>query len=110
MISEQRAFRRQPTAEELARIEASRTSLRRSALWVGAIAVVLPAVLATVVTASTLLTFPGSRLELLLGLLLGYVAIFAVFTGGMLLNETGHVLGSSRRLERDATGGFDVVR
>jgi hypothetical protein len=110
MIAEQRAFARQATEEELARLEASRTSLRRSARWVAAVGLVLPTVLAVVVTASTLMTFPGSWLELLLGLLLGYVAIFAVFTGGMLLNETGHVLASSRRLERDAAGGFGVVR
>jgi len=110
MLSEQRASWRRPTEEELARLEASRTSLRRSARWVAAAGLVLPAVLAVVVTASTLMTFPGSWLELLGALLLGYVAIFGVFTGGMLLNETGHVLASSRGLERDATNGFGVVR
>lgn len=70
----------------------------------------LPTALSVVVTGSALMTFPGSWSELLVALLLGYVGIFAVFTGGFLLNETGHVLASSRGLERDATAGFGVVR
>jgi hypothetical protein len=110
MIPEEQASSRRATPAELERLKTARAALRRSALWVGAVAIVLPTGLAVVITASTLRTFPGSWSQLLLGLLLGYAAIFGIFTGSMLLHETGHALASSRRLARDAAGGFRVVR
>src|SRR5450432_527393 len=110
MTLEERVLSRQATHEEIGRLETARASLRRSTLWVGAVAVVLPAVLAVVITVSTLITFPGSWSQMLLGLLLGYAALFSVFTGSMLLHETGHALASSRRLTKDAAGGFRIVR
>jgi hypothetical protein len=110
MTPEKPVFSRQATHEELGRLETARASLRRSAWWVAAVALVLPAALAVVITVSMLVTFPGSRSEMLFGLLLGYAALFSVFTGSMLLHETGHALASWRRLTKDAAGGFRIVR
>ena len=110
MTPEERSFSRQATDEERGRLATARASLRRSALWVGAVSVVLPAVLAVVITVSMLITFPGPWWEMLLGLLLGYAFLFGIFTGSMLLHETGHALASSRRLTKDAAGGFRIAR
>ena len=101
---------RPATPEERVRLETARASLARSAFWVRGVAVILPAVLAVVITVSAVTTSQGSWFEQVLGLLAGYAAIFGVFTLSMLLHETGHTLASSRKLAKDAASGYRLVR